>query len=186
MTDVDPTTSENPPAGDGPDLSDVTADDMIRRGKGLALTAIDDASDAGKAVQAFRELQGRFTAAEQELEGLKSERNAAIYALKSEHNVSFSAIAELIDGTSSLAMYLYERAQGKTAKQIREESQRSRAAKEKFLESDPDRASARKQTPEEKAFRKQQREALKAFLEAQKAAGVDVGDADPDAPTDDD
>lgn len=171
MTDV---TSN---AGETDETREVTPEDMISRGKGVKLEALEAGSDAAQAVENFRDLVSRHQAAEAEAEKLKDERNLAIYDLKANHNVSFSAIAEIIGGTSSLVLYLYERAQGKSAKQIREESQASAAAKAQFRESDPNKKPARKQTPEERAFRKQQREALKAFLAEQAAAGVDTGDA---------
>lgn len=155
----------------------VTPEDMISRGKGVKLEAIEEGSPAAQAVADFRDLVSRHQAAVAEEEKLKDERNLAIYDLKANHNVSFSAIAEIIGGTSSLVLYLYERAQGKSAKQIREESQASAAAKAQFRETNPNAKPARKQTPEEKAFRKQQREALQAFLAEQKAAGVDTDDA---------
>lgn len=157
-----------------------TPEDMISRGKGVKIEALADGSEAAQAVTDFRDLVSRHQAAEAESEKLKEERNLAIYDLKANYNVSFSAIAEIIGGTSSLVLYLYERAQGKSAKQIREESQASAAAKALYRETDPNAKSARKQTPEEKAFRKQQREALQAFLAEQKEAGVDTGDAQAD------
>ena len=157
--------------------AEVTPEDMISRGKGVKLDALEPGSAAAQAVEDFRDLVSRHQAAEAEAEKLKEERNLAIYELKATHNVGFSAIAEIIGGTSSLVLYLYERAQGKSAKQIRQESQASAAAKAQFRESDPDRKPARKQTPEERAFRKQQREALQAFLAQQKADGVDTTDA---------
>jgi hypothetical protein len=186
MSDVETTQAEGETAEAA--QPDVTPEDMITRGVGLRLEAIEDGSPAATAVEQFRQLQERFRAAEQSLEDVKQERLQAIYDLKSKHNVGFTAIAELIGGTSSLALYLYERAQGKTAKQIREESQRSAAAKARFQETDPNKKSARKQTPEEKAFRKQQREALAAFLAEQRAAAgedPDGADADADEPDED-
>lgn len=175
MTDIDTTQTDAAPAGD--EELDVSPEDMISRGKGLKLDAIPEGSPAEQAVEDFRKLQTQLQEADAAAKALLDERNQAIYKLKSDHNVGFTAIGELIGGTSSLALYLYERAQGKSAKQIREESKRSRAAKEKFLEKSEGSANARKQTPEEKAFRKQQKDALKAFLEAQKAesAGSDDG-----------
>jgi hypothetical protein len=168
MTDqmTDETTST--PAGEEQEL-EVTPEDMISRGKGVKLDAIEEGSEAFAAVEAFKELVARYKEAEAAEAELKDERNRAIYALKSEHNVSFGALAEIMGVTSSLVLYLYERAQGKTAKQIREESQRSAAAKAKFNEPGEGKK-GRKQTPEEKAFRKQQREALAQFLAEQKAA----------------
>lgn len=169
MTDVETT----PEAEQAPE---VTEADMISRGKGVKLDALEDGSAAAQAVEEFKALVEQHKTAEAEAEALKDERNQAIYVLKSEHNVSFSAIAEIIGGTSSLVLYLYERAQGKSAKQIREESQRSRAAKEQFRESDPNAKPARKQTAEEKSFRKQQREALQAFLAEEKAKAAAAGE----------
>jgi hypothetical protein len=156
---------------------EVTPEDMISRGKGVKIEALEEGSEAAQAVTDFLDLVARHQAAEAEADKLKEERNLAIYDLKANHNVSFSAIAEIIGGTSSLVLYLYERAQGKSAKQIREESQASAAAKAQFRETNPDARPARKQTPEEKAFRKAQREALQAFLAEQKAAGVNTDDA---------
>lgn len=175
MSDVDTTTTEaTSPAGDNGAEVDPSA--AISRGKGLSLEAVKEGSPAAQAVAEFKDLVARHKAAEEAAEALKGERNAALRALKDDHNVGFSAIAEIIEGTSSLALYLYERAAGKTAKQIREESQASRKAKEALRESDPDRKPARKQTPEERAFRKQQREALKAFLAEQRAAAEARGE----------
>jgi hypothetical protein len=174
MSDVD-TTGEQ--GGDAtPAGAEVDPNAAISRGKGMSLEAIADDSPAAKAVEAFRDLVARHKAAEEEAEALKQERNLAIRQLKDEHNVGFSAMAEIIGGTSSLVLYLYERAAGKSAKQIREESQASRLAKEATRVSDPNRKPARKQTPEEKAFRKQQREALKAFLEEQRNAARERGE----------
>lgn len=162
---------------------EVTPEDMISRGKGLKLDAIPEGSPAAAAVEAFKEFAARYQAAEQAYDELKEQRAAEVYKLKEDHNVSFGAMAELLGVTSSMVLYLHERAQGKSAKQIREDSQRSAEAKRRFLESDPNRKSARKQTPEEKAFRKQQREALQAFLKEQ---GVVTEDGEDAGPEDDD
>lgn len=159
--------------------TDVDPSAAISRGVGLsmeAVTALADDSPAGQAVASFKDVVERYKAAEAEYEALKAERNAAVYDLKAKHNIGFSALAEIMGVTSSLVLYLYERAQGKTAKQIREESIASRKAKELTRETDPDRKPARKQTPEEKAFRKQQRDALRAFLEEQKARAAERGE----------
>jgi anaerobic ribonucleoside-triphosphate reductase len=167
----------------------VTPDDMISRGKGLSPTAVAELPADSPAKQAFEEfkvLVQRRNDAVQLGEELTEERNQEVYKLKNEHNIGFTAMAEVLDVSSSMVLYIHERAQGKTAKQIREESVRSRIAKEQFLESDPNRKSARKQTPAEKELRKRQRDELKAFLDAQREAGVDVGDADPDQPVYDD
>lgn len=175
MSDVQ-TDTPNPSAGEA---LPVTQEDMISRGKGMSLatvTGLDAGSPAKRAWEDFKVLVAKHQEAEQLAEQLKDERNLAIYVLKSEHDVGFSAIADAIGATSSLALYLYERAQGKTAKQIREESQRSRAAKEQFRESDPDRKAARKQSPAERNLRKQQREALTAFLAQEKAAAAARGE----------
>lgn len=176
MSDQDETQYETQPeaAEETAPPAEVTPDDMISRGKGIKLDAVQDGTPAAEAVAAFKDLVARHQEAVAAEEALKNERNAAIYDLKANHDISFSAIAELIGGTSSLVLYLYERAQGKSAKQIREESERSRLAKEAFRESDPDKKPARKQSPEEKALRKRQREELAAFLEQQKAQGGDV------------
>lgn len=174
-------TTEAPP--------EVTPDDMISRGKGMTTAAIDALAEdhpAKVALASFTELVARQKAAEEEAKALTLERNQAIHDLKDEQNVGFSAIAEIIGNTSSLVLYLYQRAEGKSAKEIREESERSRLAKEQFRESDPNKPAARKQSPAEKELRAKQRAELKAFLESQKEAGEDVGDGDPDAPTDDD
>lgn len=181
MSDQDVNTPDSGEADQ--QILDVTPEDMISRGKGVKLEAIEDGTPAAAAIEAFKDLVTRHKDAEALAEALKVERNQTIYVLKSEHNVSFSALAEIIGATSSLVLYLYERAQGKTAKQIREESQRSSAAKRQFRESDPDKKAGRKQTPEEKAFRKQQRDALKEFLATQQAAD---GDAEGDLDDDDD
>jgi hypothetical protein len=176
MSDVDagaqPDTGD---AGEGTSPpAEVTKEDMISRGKGMSLQTVNDLpvdSPAAQAVVAFKELQGRYLEAEQAFEGLKEDRNKAIYDLKANHDVGFSAIAEFIGGTSSLVLYLYERSQGKSAKQIREESQRSSAAKAEFRETDPNRKPVRKQTPAEKELRARQREELKQFLASQADAG---------------
>jgi hypothetical protein len=175
MTDVETTPQDGETAA-----AEVTPEDMISRGKGIKLDAVEDGSPAAAAVAEFKQLQERYAEIESQFEAVKGERQAAIYNLKANHNISFSAIGEMIGGTSSLVLYLYERAQGKSAKQIREESERSRQAKEQFRESDPNAKPARKQTPEEKAFRKQQREQLQAFLAEQKAAGADVEELAPE------
>lgn len=177
-------TDQTTDAPAGEETPQVTPEDMISRGKGVKLEAIEEGTPAAQAVADFRDLVSRHQQAEAEAEKLKEERNQAIFELKSTHNVSFSAIAEIIGGTSSLVLYLYERAQGKSAKQIREESQASAAAKAQFREADPNRKPARKQTPEEREFRKQQREALKAFLAQQREAGVDTSDADAEVAAD--
>jgi hypothetical protein len=156
---------------------DVDPAAAISRGVGLRLDAIPAGSDAEKAVEAFKENVTRYAAAEAEFEAAKAERNQMLFDLKSTHNVGFTAIGELIGGTSSLALYLYERAQGKSAKQIREESVASRKAKELTRETDPDRKPARKQTPAEKEFRKSQREALRAFLDEQKRLAAERGES---------
>ena len=110
------------------------------------------------------------TAVETE-ERLKNERNAMIRTLKDDHNVSFTAMSEIVGTSTSFVEYAYERAAGKSAKQIRDEKRASAALKQKMREEDPDYEAkqGRKQTPEEKAFRAQQREALKKFLEEQAA-----------------
>jgi hypothetical protein len=149
----------------------------ISRGVGLSLEAIEPDSPAGQALEQFKDLVNRHKAAEASAEELKLERNQAVYDLKTNHNVGFSAMAEIIGATSSLVLYLYERAQGKSAKQIREESQASNAAKQANRVVDPNKKAARKQTPEEKAFRKTQRDALRAFLEEQRAAAAERGEA---------
>jgi hypothetical protein len=152
----------------------------ISRGKGKSLQAIEEGSDeaAKTALAEFRDLVERHKVAEAEAEALKLERNAMVRTLKDEHDVGFSAQAEVIGATSSLVLYLYERAAGKSAKQIREESKASAAAKAQMRVDDPDRKPARKQTPEERSFRKQQREALKAFLEEQAKLAQERGDGD--------
>jgi len=179
------------------DAGEVDPSAAISRGVGLQLDAIEPESPAGKALDEFRTLVDQQKAATAEAERLTLERNQAIYNLKTEHNIGFSAMAEVIGATSSLVLYLYERAQGKTAKQIREESIASRKAKEATRVSDPNKKAARKQTPEEKAFRKSQREALRAFIEEQRASAVargestdeldaDLAQADADQAEDDD
>lgn len=113
-------------------------------------------------------------------ERLKNERNAMIRTLKDDHNVSFTAMSEIVGTSTSFVEYAYERAAGKSAKQIREEKKASAALKQKMREEDPDYEAkqGRKQTPEEKAFRAKQREELKAFLESQ-AAENPAGDGTP-------
>jgi hypothetical protein len=165
-----------PTAGEQP----VDPSAAISRGVGLSLEsvlALDKDSPAGKAWTQFGELVERYKAAEAAYEELKLERNQAVYELKTEHNVGFSAMAEVMGVTSSLVLYVYERAQGKTAKQIREESVASRIAKEATRVVDPNKPAPRKQTPEEKAFRKVQREQLKSFLQEQRDAAAARGDS---------
>jgi hypothetical protein len=174
-----PDAGTDPSAGQDANGSTVDPAAAINRGKGLSLEAVmslEEGSPARAALDEFKALDGRFKEAEEQVEALKQERLQAIRRLKDEHNVGFSAIAEVIGNTSSLVLYLYERAAGKTAKQIREESVASRLAKEATRTSDPNRKPARKQTPEEKAFRKQQREALRAFLEEQRRAAAERGE----------
>lgn len=169
----DQTDGTTPAGGD----EDVDPSAAISRGKGLSLDAVKPDSPAAAALEEFKALVARHQEAAAAEEALKNERNLAIRNLKDEHNVGFSAMAELIGGTSSLVLYLYERAAGKTAKQIREESIASRKAKEAARVDDPDRPAARKQTPEEKAFRKVQREALKAFLAEQRDKAAERGES---------
>ncbi len=183
-------TETSAPAGDGSEASEVTEADIISRGKGLSPSAVAELpadSPQLKAFNEFKELEQRRKDAEELASQLREDRNAAIYVLKSEHDIGFSAIAEVVGVSSSAILYTYERAQGKSAKQIREESIRSREAKEMFRESDPNRKPVRKQTAEEKELRKRQREELKSFLEAQRAAGggEDVSDDDLDEDDDD-
>lgn len=188
MSDVDTTTEEGTEQQvdeDGnPIFEDLSVDDIKSRGKGVKVENLDDNSPAMQAIEEFKVLAEEFKQAEASAEELKQKRNTAIRYLKDDHNVSFSSIAEIIGATSSLVLYLYERSLGKSAKQIREESQRSAAAKAKFQEENPNKSKARKQTPEEKAFRKQQREALKAFLAENKPA--DNGEESDDDDDDDD
>jgi hypothetical protein len=165
---------------DGADQSEAEAVDpgaAISRGVGLSLEAIEPTSPAGQKLEEFKNLVSRHQTAEAEAEALKLERNTMVYELKSEYNVGFSAMAELMGVTSSLVLYLYERAQGKSAKQIREESIASRVAKEATRVVDPNKKPARKQTPEEKAFRKDQRDQLRKFLEEQRDAAAARGDS---------
>lgn len=157
---------------------ELSPEDAISRGKGMKLDQIAEDSPASKALDEFRTLVEQHKAAEAQAESLKLERNAMVRTLKDEHNIGFTAMAEIIGATSSLVLYLYERAAGKSAKQIREESQRSAAAKAQFRETDPNKAPARKQTPEEKQFRKQQREQLQAFLATQKEANPEITESE--------
>lgn len=189
MSDVDTqypsetTEASDAPAGDDTPV-EVTEADMISRGKGLSPNAVAElpADDPRKvAFEEFKQLQTAFTNAKDALAAATEARNQGVYVLKSQHDIGFSAIAEIMDVSSSMVLYTYERAQGKTSAQIREESVKSRLAKEKFQESDPNRKPARKQSPEEKALRKRQREELAAFLAQQREAG-----GDPDAGPDDD
>jgi DNA-directed RNA polymerase specialized sigma24 family protein len=184
-TDVQYETETTSPAGDGAEAPEVTEADIISRGKGMSPNAVAELPADSPAKQAFEEfkvLEQRRKDAEETANQLREDRNAAIFVLKDTHDIGFSAIAEVVGVTSSAILYTYERAQGKTAKQIREESVRSREAKERFRESDPNRKPVRKQTPEEKALRKRQREELQAFLAQQRESGVDVDDL----PEDDD
>jgi Skp family chaperone for outer membrane proteins len=177
MSETDTTDYAQTEADEAPPITEA---DILDRGKGLspaAVAALDPESPAGQAWTAFKELVARHQEAKAGLEQLTEERNQALYALKKEHDIGFSAIAEVVGVSSSAILYTYERAQGKSAKQIREESERSAAAKAQFRESDPNAKPARKQSPAEKELRKRQREELKAFLESQSAAGEDVADA---------
>jgi len=184
-------TETSAPAGDGSEAPEVTEADIISRGKGMSPTAVAELpadSPAKQAFEEFKDLEQRRKDAEELASQLREDRNAAIYVLKDTHDIGFSAIAEVVGVTSSAILYTYERAQGKTAKQIREESIRSREAKEKFRESDPNRKPVRKQSAEEKELRKRQRAELKAFLDAQRAAAGEepVEDDDVDNVDDDD
>jgi lysyl-tRNA synthetase class I len=154
----------------------VSAEDAINRGKGLTLEAIPAGSEAEKAIEDFKEFAAAYKEAEDAFEAKQQERMHRVYDLKETHNIGFSALAEVLGVTSSMTLYLYERAQGKSAKQIREESVASRKAKEATRVVDPNKPPARKQTPEERAFRKQQREALRAFLEEQKRLAAERGE----------
>ncbi len=192
MTDVDTQYEDgtSAPAGDTAEASEVTEADIISRGKGMSPTAVAELPadhPAAVAFAEFKDLEQRRKDAEESASQLREDRNAAIYVLKDTHDIGFSAIAEVVGVTSSAILYTYERAQGKSAKQIREESIRSREAKEKYRELDPDRKPVRKQTPAEKELRKRQREELKSFLDAQRAAGggEDVLDNDLDEDDDD-
>lgn len=165
---------------EGASAPEVDPSAAISRGVGLSLEAIEPDSPAGKALDNFKDLVARHKEADDAAEALKLERNQAVYDLKTEHNIGFSAMAEVMGVTSSLVLYLYERAQGKSAKQIREESVQSRIAKEANRVVDPNKRPARKQTPEEKAFRKTQRDALRAFLEEQRARAAERGESTDD------
>jgi hypothetical protein len=177
MTDVDTTLEEG--AQEQAPPAEITPEDMISRGKGMSSTTVNELpadSPVRGAWDEFKELVSRQQVAKAESDALTEERNEAIYLLKTEHNIGFSAIAEVIGGTSSLVLYLFERSQGKSAKQIREESIRSREAKEQFRESDPNAKPARKQSPEEKQLRKQQREQLAQFLAAERERAAAAGE----------
>lgn len=107
------------PAGDEAQQAlDVTPEDMITRGVGLRLDAIEEGSPAAAAVADFRAFAERYLQAEKEYDALKEERAGEVYKLKSEHNVGFGGIGEILGVSSSAVLYLYERAQGKSAKQI--------------------------------------------------------------------
>jgi hypothetical protein len=179
MTDIETTGQEPGTEAEATD-NGVDPSAAISRGKGKSLEAIEGGSDeAAKAALAeFRDLVARHQEAEAQAEALKLERNAMVRTLKDEHDVGFSAQAEIIGATSSLVLYLYERAAGKSAKQIREESKASAAAKAQMRVDDPNKKPARRQTPEEKAFRKTQREALRAFLEEQSRLAAERGEGD--------
>jgi hypothetical protein len=176
-TDVEtPATDETSPAGDDTTQA-VDPSAAISRGKGLSLESIVPGSEADKALQNFKELDATYKSAEAAFNAAKDARNAGILALKDEHNVGFSAIADTIGNTSSLVLYLYQRAQGMTAKEIREASIASNAAKQANRVSDPNRKPVRKQSSAEKELRKAQREALRAFLEQERANAAAAGES---------
>jgi hypothetical protein len=180
----DQTAGTAPEGGDTQEAAPVTEADMASRGVGVKVENLDPEKDAAAlaAVQAFKDLQAQYDTADKDAERLKGERNSAIKTLKDEHNISFTSIAEIIGNTSSLVLYLYQRAAGMTAKEIREASQRSAAAKAQFQTTDPNKKPARKQSPEEKDLRKRQREELRAFLDSERArkaaAGEDTSEED--------
>lgn len=143
-------------------LDDITPEDIITRGRGVALDDVKD-SDSLEYVESFRELCGQYDEVAKQETQLKEQRNGMVQELKDEHNLSFTAIAEMMGVTSSLVLYLYERASGKSAKEIREQSVRSNLAKQIYMEK-AQSAAASKLPPEVREFKKQQKEALKAFM----------------------
>jgi hypothetical protein len=186
-TQYDTADEASAPAGDDAPV-EVTEADMISRGKGLSPNAVAELADDDPrkiAFEEFKQLQTAFAEAKEALAEATEARNQGVYVLKSQHDIGFSAIAEIMDVSSSMVLYTYERAQGKTAKQIREESVKSRLAKEQFQESDPNRKPVRKQTPEEKALRKKLREELQAFLKAQRESGANDEISDDEVSDDD-
>lgn len=143
-------------------LDDITPDDIITRGRGVSLDAVDDANSLAF-IDSFRELCAQYDEVAKQEAQLKEQRNGMVQELKDDHNLSFTAIAEMMGVTSSLVLYLYERASGKSAKEIREQSVRSNLAKQIYMEKAQSTA-ASKLPPEVREFKKQQKEALKAFM----------------------
>jgi hypothetical protein len=180
----DTETEVSPDTQAAEEAAPVTEADIASRGVGVKVETLDPEKDAAAlaAVQAFKDLQAAYDAADKEAERLKNERNAGVKSLKDEHNISFTSIAEIIGNTSSLVLYLYQRAAGMTSAEIRAASQRSAAAKAQFQTTDPNRKPVRKQSDAEKEIRKRQREELRAFLDSERArkeaAGEDTSEED--------
>lgn len=160
----------------------VSEDVLINRGVGRKRSDLESDPAVKPVWDEFVELVAKHQASVAEEERLKNERNAMIRLLKDEHSASFTAMSEIVGTSTSFVEYAYERAAGKTAKQIREEKRASAALKQKMRDEDPDYKPSSKKDylPGEKEFRAQQREALKAFLAEQAAK---VGDATSEATT---
>lgn len=151
----------------GPELED----GQVYRsyGVGLGIDAIKAKPDVNAAFELFKDKQTELKVAEAEHEELKSERNEMIRTLKDDHNVGFSAMAEVTETSSSNVLYLYERSKGLTAKEIKALSRASNATRSQLRADKPPKEPSRKQSPVEKAFRKRQREELRAFMTEERA-----------------
>lgn len=151
-------------------------------GVGMGIDAIKNDEKATAAFDEFKAKQAELKAAEATHERLKAERNDMIRSLKDDAGIGFSAMAEVTETSSSNVLYLYERSKGLTAKQIKELSRASNATRAQLRADAPPKAPSRKQTPAEKAFRKNQRDQLRAFMQEERArmaaAGEDVSDLD--------
>lgn len=151
-------------------------------GVGMGIDAIKADPTANAAFELFRDKQMELKLAEAEHDRLKAERNEMIRTLKDDHNVGFSAMAEVTETSSSNVLYLYERSKGLTAKEIKELSRASNATRSQMRTDDPNKKPSRKQSPIEKAFRKRQREELRAFMEEERkrleAEGGDTAEMD--------
>ena len=181
MSDINvddtPAGDETSPLGDG---------EYRSYGVGLSVEALGkpENADAAKAYDEFKAKQAELKEAEANHEALKQERNEMIRFLKEEHNIGFSAMAEVTETSSSNVLYLYERSKGLSAKEIKALSRASNAQRAELRASGQlgSSTSGRKQTPAEKAFRKRQREELKAFMleerERLAQSGEDTSDVD--------
>lgn len=154
-------------ASSGPEVPDGAV--YRSYGVGMGIDAIKANPEANAAFELFRDKQVELKLAEAEHERLKAERNEMIRTLKDDHNIGFSAMAEITETSSSNVLYLYERSKGLTAKEIKALSRASNATREQLRADSPPKGPTRKQSPVEKAFRKRQREELRAFMTEERA-----------------